>query len=249
MEKLTNVVVRDAYEGKRGVSKFGPWQAWNVYLQGYEEKFGYFEKDNIVPFAGMEIALLEYEVEQNGEYTNYTIKKMVPTQLVVSGALPVPGSKPVSTSKPAVKSGISGGLPSVNESKPVLMCTSYVKDIMVELIQVDDNLYRHAKISVIVDAIARGGKRLAKLLTGGEVPPVPMGGTTVVKPVTMTKPEPVTSAAIKSMNDGLPKSGLPVVSKEAIEEFSEKVITPEMVKLANATLPGAEPAYEDDVPF
>lgn len=259
MEKLQSVIVRDAVMGKSGTSSYGPWQAWSVYLEGYEVKFSYFEKDGIIPFPGMQIALLEYTVEQSGEYTNYNVKKLVPVQLGESGKFPVLGSKPVGLGKlpvrgGVVKSDISDGLPSASESKSVLMCASYVKDIMVELIQINDSPYRSAKMSEIVDVVARGGKRLAKLLTGGGVPPMPMGVDKVTKPVTMTKPESITPAKVAELRgDGLPEGGLPTTPGTVVP------ITREMVKAANnalpgtkpeqLSLPGATPAYDDDVPF
>lgn len=249
MEKLVNVVVRDADMGKSGVSKYGPWQAWNVYLLGYEEKFGYFEKDNIVPFVGMEIALLEYAVEQNGDYTNYTIKKLVPAQLTAPGTSPASDTKSVSakprvkpTHNPIAKPAISGGLGSAEKSKRVTMCTSYAKDIMVAMLGAGGFRYKDAGFGSIVDAVAKAGLMLAEKIEVG-------AADKSLKPLTVAEPE--------------PESKVPVTPEEVPEDtgiaFANTTITPATVRLANDALsgvasdqlglPGMKPGLEDDIPF
>jgi hypothetical protein len=255
MEKLTNVVVESGTMGKSGVSQYGPWQAWTVYLQGSEVKFSYFERDNIVPFAGMQVALLEYEVEQKGEYTNYTIKKLVPVQLGDPASVPkipqvLPMSNLVVRPNPVVRSslpkpGVSSGLSAAEKNKRFTMCTAYAKDIMVELIRTDgcDSPYRHAKLSKIIGAVIKARNALLAETDIG-------AAETSQNPVMVTKLQPEDTAGGTSITE-VP----PIVSEEAIKEFSEKAITPAMVKLANDALPGTtsdQPGNSvpnDDVPF
>lgn len=162
MESLNNVTISKAYKGKSGVSKFGPWQAWSIYLVDCEAKFDYFEKGGIVPCDGMVVNTFEYEIKQNGEYTNYNIKKLVPRDMPVStrsadGALPVPGHIPA---QQVVSIG-SGA----EESKRLLMCTSYVKDIMVELLKKETSKVDMNSLGVLIDEVAKGGLRLVEKLT------------------------------------------------------------------------------------
>lgn len=165
MEQLKNVTISKAYKGKSGVSKFGPWQAWSVYIVDCEAKFDYFEKGGIVPCDGMTVDVLEYEIKQNGEYTNYDIKKLVPRDMPVStrpaaGALPVPGHMPAQR---AVSVG-SGA----EESKRLLMCTSYVKDIIVELLKKQKLEIDMDFLNTLVNAVAAGGIQMASRLTKSE---------------------------------------------------------------------------------
>jgi hypothetical protein len=249
MEKLTNVVVESSTMGKSGVSQYGPWQAWTIYLQGSEVRFSYFERDNIVPFAGMQITLLEYEVEQKGEYTNYTIKKLVPVQLGDPASVPkvpqvLPMSNPVVRSSLA-KPSVSSGLSAAEKNKRFTMCTAYAKDIIVELIRTDgcNSPYRHAKLGEIIGALVKARNVLLAETDIG-------AAETSQNPVMMTKLQPEDTAGGTSITE-VP----PIVSEEAIKEFSEKAITPAMVKLANDALPGTtsdQPGNSvpnDDVPF
>lgn len=242
MEKLTNVIVQDVFKGKSGISKVGAWQAWSIYLEGYETKFSYFEKDGIIPFPGMQITFLEYTVEQRGEYTNYDIKKLVPVQLTAPGVLPeVPQVSPTSNlavRPSSAKPSMPDRLSSVEKNKRVTMCTSYAKDIMVQMIA--NGGYPTESLSAVLDLVAKGGKRLAEKIETE-------AGNKLLKPVTMTKLQPDDTL------DGVEVSELPTIPGEAVP------ITPEMVKAANAALPastskqlglpGAVPEHNDDAPF
>ena len=163
MEQLKNVTISKAYKGKAGVNKFGPWQAWSVYLLNCEAKFDYFEKGGIVPCDGMVIDVLEYEIKQNGEYTNYDIKRLVPrnTGQAIPSAVPTVNVGSVRGSLGPV--GPVGPVASKQEeNKRLLMCTSYVKDIMVELIKKGDSLN---SLDMLVEAVASGGLKLVEKLT------------------------------------------------------------------------------------
>lgn len=247
MEKLQNVVVRDVKMGKNGVNKRGPWQAWGIYLERCEVKFDYFEKGGIVPFAGMQIELLEYVVEQNGEYTNYQVKKLVPATLAGDSQLPVAAKAGGLAALPArpEQSGVSGGLSAAEKNKRFTMCTAYAKDIMVELIRTDacDSPYRHANLSAIMGAVVKARNIL--LDEAGEV----------AKKAPAAPPA-ITPEAVKK----LAEKATPVVVEPESAALPVVTVTPEMVKLANDALPGTEsgqerlnvpgaPQYDDDIPF
>ena len=245
MEKLQNVVVRDVKMGKNGVNKHGPWQAWGIYLERCEVKFDYFEKGGIVPFAGMQIELLEYVVEQNGEYTNYQVKKLVPATLAGDSQLPV-AAKASGLAAFAVrpeKSGISGGLSAAEKNKRFTMCTAYAKDIMIELIGNPDNPYYNANLSVIIGAVVKARNIL--LDEAGEVAKKAPVAPPAIIPETVKK---------------LTEKATPVVVEPESAALPVVTVTPEMVKLANDALPGTEsgqeqlnvpgaPQYDDDIPF
>lgn len=77
-DQLTNVIISKVYEGKSGEGKFGPYTAYNFYVQGEDKKFGWFGgPKKITPVEGMEIAYMEYTTEQDGKYTNYKVSKLV----------------------------------------------------------------------------------------------------------------------------------------------------------------------------
>jgi len=88
VEQLTNVTIQRVYEGVSGTNtkpdgSSWDWTAYNFYLDGDGEnrKFGYFQSGNKpVPLPGMNITLLEYDISQDGEYTNHNVKKMTLAQ-------------------------------------------------------------------------------------------------------------------------------------------------------------------------
>lgn len=53
------------------------WTRFDIYFEGSDHKFGWFQKDGVVPNRGGKVlGGMEYEVVQSGEYTNYNIKKL-----------------------------------------------------------------------------------------------------------------------------------------------------------------------------
>lgn len=233
MEKMTNVVISNAERGKSGQASWGSWQAWSVYFVGVEPKFDYFEKDNIVPFTGMSVELVEYEVKQDGQYTNYKIKKMVPAKLTGPNPATVPAN--TGTSKPMI--------PVANRfemDKRLTMCTSYAKDLMIQMLVSGDSSYRDAEFSTIIDLVAKGGRRLAEGLSEK-----------------IGLPEPKARSII-------PISEKPVAPEAVGKNFANEIIAPAMTTLANDLL-GSSPVSgptgsstpevsepvitSDDVPF
>jgi hypothetical protein len=77
MEILTDVKITKVYEGKSGEGKFGTWQIYNFYIKDRKEKFSCFGSDAFTPEEGMNLKLLKYEIEPNGEYTNYKVKEAI----------------------------------------------------------------------------------------------------------------------------------------------------------------------------
>jgi len=125
-EILTNIEISKVYKGKSGESEYGPWQAYNFYVKGYDHKFGYFQKKGgIVPVQGMKILVLEYEINQRGEYTNYDVKRI--ELLKDTSQL---GQKP-----PQAASEPRG---STQRDSSLTMYISYAKDLMVALMSVSN---------------------------------------------------------------------------------------------------------------
>ena len=78
MGQATNVTISKLFKGKSGKGDYGPWQAWDVYFEGSENKYSYFSGGKKPePVKGMKVAFMEFDVKQKGEYTNRTITKMV----------------------------------------------------------------------------------------------------------------------------------------------------------------------------
>lgn len=157
MEKLTNVVISKVFKGKAGIGQYGSWQVWSIYLTGGETKYDYFEKDNIKPFEGMAVASFEYEIEQKGQYTNYSVKKLIPVQSATPQGGPV-------LSKPALPLPGANLLSQTEEGKRLMMCTSYMKDVMVQKMQLDFNAYKETTLDEMAELIGRAGQQLQLIL-------------------------------------------------------------------------------------
>ena len=70
MPQITNKTIGKVYKGSEGTNEHGPWTLYNIYLEGGELKYTYFQSGSKpVPEPGMKIALMEYTSEQNGEFT------------------------------------------------------------------------------------------------------------------------------------------------------------------------------------
>ena len=160
MEKLTNVIVERVEVGKSGTSKYGPWQAYSIYFVGLEQKFDYFERNKIIPFEGMTCNMVQYEVVQSGEYTNYRVKNLVPAKLTDSGAV-APQAAPAVIAKAPITMVNAG------RDKLLTMCVSYAKDIMVRLLVVNGD-YQKDSFFDIIDLVAKGGRQLAEQISKPE---------------------------------------------------------------------------------
>ena len=93
MTAIANAVIERVYEGPSGVSKVGPWQIYNFYVEGHEEKFTYFGGENkAIPRVGMLLEVLQYtssQTEKDGKvYDNHTVKKLQTGQSATVTASP-----------------------------------------------------------------------------------------------------------------------------------------------------------------
>ena len=218
MESMRNVVISHAERGKSGQASWGSWQAWSIYFVGMESKFDYFERDGIIPFDGMQVELVGYEVRQDGRYTNYKIKKIVPAKLTDSGLEMMPAPAGMGKAKAPRPSPVMPFPNRFEIDKRLTMCTSYAKDIMVQVLA--GGSYSTESFSDIIDLVAKGGRRLAeKLNERTEAPKAAI--LTHEKPVVVTPaiPEvPVTPEMTISANEVLSScaSDTPVVSEPVI---------------------------------
>ena len=74
---LGNVTIGKVYKGKAGDGEYGPWQAWNFYVEGDDRKFSYFSGGKKPePFEGAFIKMAKFETVTKGQYTNHNIKEM-----------------------------------------------------------------------------------------------------------------------------------------------------------------------------
>ncbi len=78
-EYESNKKIKKVYKGKSGTSEYGPWQAWNFYLEGIaDKKFSYFSGDKKPePIEGRMVKHVEYETVTKGGYTNHNVKALV----------------------------------------------------------------------------------------------------------------------------------------------------------------------------
>jgi hypothetical protein len=240
MEKMNNVIIDRVEKGKSGEAAWGKWQAWSIWFVGLQPKFDYFERDNVVPFPGMQVILAEYTMVQSGQYTNYKLKKLVPAQLAGPHVLPDPPVQAplgeVNVLKPDLKPSSFAPIVTAYEmEKRLTMCTSYAKDLMVEVLH--DGSYREKSFKAIIELVAEGGKLLAKKL-GEKLDVVPVPG------VTMQPPQPREFVESIPIIPGPPVL-IPevVVSPKMAKAVNEVLVTPAVLPTPKENIPN------DDVPF
>ena len=78
---LTDVEISKAFEGASGEGEFGPWTAYNFYVEGDERKFSWFKSDSkpITPVQGMGIKLMDYVSAPSkcGKYINNNVSRII----------------------------------------------------------------------------------------------------------------------------------------------------------------------------
>lgn len=82
MGQATNVTIKKVFKGKSGDGQYGPWQAYDVYFEGSDNKYTYFQSGKKpVPTIGQKIAFIKFEASQTQKdgktYTNRKITEMV----------------------------------------------------------------------------------------------------------------------------------------------------------------------------
>ena len=119
--QVTDKKISKVYEGK--VIE-GKGQFFNFYLEGGKNKYGYFVgKGKVAPNEGMRIAVMEWEVKQEGQYTNNHV-----TKLVWMGA-----DQPVISAKNPT---------GIDKSSPYWFIFSYLKDVEVKLIEKGESEFK-----------------------------------------------------------------------------------------------------------
>ena len=174
MHELKNVTITNVEKGPNGTSAHGVWQIHNIWINNEEQRYSYFEKDGFIPVIGMMLSVMKFNVEQKGQYTNFTIKEIVaiPTAAPVAPAVqPVLVAQPVQ-SVPVVK-------PEPVPSRELMMCVAYAKDILIqELVMghVPSNDTFETLVSLAGEAglalfnQLKAGKRAAKVAESAPVP-------------------------------------------------------------------------------
>ena len=78
MEQAVNKTIKKVFKGKEIPGQYGPRQIYDVYFEGSENKYSYFQSGKKpVPTVGMMVSYMEFDVKKDGKYTNRTIRKMV----------------------------------------------------------------------------------------------------------------------------------------------------------------------------
>lgn len=129
METITNVEVSKVFKGKSGEGQYGPWQIWDVYFNGDNRKFTYFEKGNVIPEVGMMVLVLKFDVEKKGQYTNYTVKELTPDPNWWSGKEPeIPHRTPQNAAGSTFSQNKGGDI------GPMTMWGKYIGEVISALI-------------------------------------------------------------------------------------------------------------------
>lgn len=123
--KTTDKIISKVFKGPSGEGEYGPWQIYNIYFEGSENKYSWFQKDGIVPTPGTKVMFMKYDIiekEKDGKtYTNYNIKEIE--------------FDTASLGKPELSGTSSHGKQS-NNTLPSSNCTmfiSYAKDLLVSI--------------------------------------------------------------------------------------------------------------------
>ena len=149
MHTLTNCTITNVEKGPNGTSAHGVWQIHNIWINNEEQRYSYFEKDGFIPVVGMMLSVIKFDVEQKGQYTNFTIKEMVavptampapvvppvvqpmPAAVVQPMPMPVaPAVQPVLVAQPVQPAPVVK--PEPVPSRELMMCVAYAKDILVQ---------------------------------------------------------------------------------------------------------------------
>ena len=219
MHELTNVTITRCEKGPSGTSAYGVWQIHNVWINNNDQKYSYFEKDGYIPVVGTMLASMNFDVEQKGQYTNYTIKEMVavpaapPVVAAVPAAVPAVAVRPAPVAQPmptAVAQPVS--VPVVPAVQPVLvaqpvqsvpvvkpepvpsrelmMCVAYVKDILIQEIVVG-HIPPNDTFEALVSLVGEAGVALFNQLKAGK--PMTEVAKAVSPPVPTVNEQPVNS--------------------------------------------------------
>ena len=142
MHELKNVTITNVEKGPSGTSAHGVWRIYNIWINNEEQRYSYFEKDGFIPVIGMMLSVMKFDVETKGQYTNFTIKEIVPVPTAPPVAQPMPAAvvqplpmpvvpavQPVLVSQPVQP--IPVVKPEPVPTRELMMCVAYAKDVLV----------------------------------------------------------------------------------------------------------------------
>jgi hypothetical protein len=168
-ERLLNVEIQAVSKKTEGdqVGKNGEtfhWILYNFTINDPDWKniwFSYFQTGKKpTPEKGMKIDLLEFEIDDTGQYTNYNVKKLI-----------VPDNKPKPKPKPVpAKNNNSNG-----KDSPLWFCLSYAKDLQCELLKNrPKDILEATTLDDIVREVVQAGQLMMRLVNkkDKEIPPV-----------------------------------------------------------------------------
>ena len=137
MHELKNCTITNVEKGPGGTSAHGAWQIHNIWINNEEQRYSYFEKDGFIPVVGTMLSVMKFDVEQKGQYTNFTIKEIVavPTAPPVAVPAPAPVAQPAPAVQPVLVAQPVQPIPVVKPepvpTRELMMCVAYAKDVLV----------------------------------------------------------------------------------------------------------------------
>ena len=170
----TDVVVSKSFEGASGESEYGPWIAYNFYIDNDERKFSWFwnEKKPIVPMQGMQIKLMEYTSGPSkcGKYSNNNVSRIIlhgdaykKTKTEYESGLKAHGkleeAEPQSTGFVGQK-GVAQPDNKKGRDNTLTMYISYAKDVIVQMMVSAPDAFKGLPINQITDMVVDEGVKM-----------------------------------------------------------------------------------------
>lgn len=147
MEHIVDCKITKVYEGPNGEGEWGKWQVYNLYLdKGPKEKFGWMQSGKkLIPKEGMQLKHVGYEIEEDGQYTNYKIKEMELTE-----------GKSTPKAIPNTKEDM-GAIPNIKNDREVSFYVAYAKDIAIAMLTNGGDLIN---LEAVCSQVAKAGVKL-----------------------------------------------------------------------------------------
>ena len=213
MEHIVDAKITKVYEGPNGEGEWGRWQIYNLYLdKGEKKKFGWMQSGKkVIPKEGMELKHIGYEIEEDGQYTNYKIKEMELKEGTESTPQAIPNAKED-----------MGSIPKAKNDREVSFYVAYAKDIAVAILN-NGGDFETADLDAMVRKIAKAGVIMMNESTNSV--PIPSQDSVKAPPVQDNKkpvpsPPSDTPAVMGAYNvDQELKATLKGFAKENSEEY------------------------------
>ena len=183
MHELKNVTITNVERGPGGTSAHGAWQIHNIWINNEEQRYSYFEKDGFIPVVGTMLSVMKFDVEQKGQYTNFTIKEIVAVPTAPPVVPPVVQPLPVAAVQPVLVAQPVQPIPVVKPepvpTRELMMCVAYAKDVLVHEIStrtpgtpLETLVLMAGEAGLTLFNQLKAGKRAAKVTESVPVPTI-----------------------------------------------------------------------------